>query len=63
MDIKINKSKSLYNISNNKKIGKSLYNIKATESSKVETHKEKKDRVRKMREANPSYQLELELNN
>ena len=63
MNIKINKSKSLYNIPNNKKKGKSLNNIKAIETSKAKTDKEKKDIIRKMRESNPSYQLELELNN
>jgi hypothetical protein len=55
MNIKINKSKSLYNIPNNKKKGKSLNNIKAIETSKAKTDKEKKDIIRKMRESNPSY--------
>lgn len=57
MDIKINKSKSLYNISSNKKIGKSLYNIKIIENNKEEIDKLNKEMIRK---SNPSYQLELE---
>ena len=61
MNSKINKSKSLQNIKINKRIGKSIYNITFNDNKKVETDEQKKDRIRKMRESNPSYQLELEL--
>ena len=54
MDIKINKSKSLYNISSNKKIGKSLYNIKIIENNKEEIDKLNKERIHKIRLSNPS---------
>ena len=63
MNSKINKSKSLHNIKINKRIGKSIYNIILNENEKVETDEQKKDRIRKMRESNPSYLLELELRN
>ena len=65
MNLKINKSKSIYNFTISKKNGKSLYNFIKTESNVNNLEKEKKERaakIKKIREVDPTYLLEEELN-
>lgn len=57
-----NKSKSLYNLTIEKKNGKSLYNFQKIENEKKPSDKEKRDKIKKIRETDPSYLLETELN-
>ena len=63
MNFQINKSKSVYNIPNERKKGKSLHNVsRITTKDHEKEKKDRKEKIRKIREVDPTYLIEEDLN-